>query len=153
DCDLRNPAANGACGPNVNPAFGSSNVVTTYDPSYLDGSGKRLYNWVGQVSIQRQITPGTSVLFGFTRRSYGGFLNVVNPALTPASYSPFSVPVPLGPKLPGGGGNTICCFYDINQEFLQFVRQQITLASNYGNVSDVFTGFDLTMQTRLRGIT
>lgn len=149
DCNLRNPAANGTCGPILNPAFGTSNITTTFDPDYLNGWQKRNYNWAAQVSVQRQLTAGVSATAGYTRRWYGNFLTLVNPALAPSNYSPFSVTAPVDSRLPNGGGNAICCFYDLEQAYLKFVRQTVTLANNYGNISDVYTGFDFNLNARL----
>ena len=76
----------------------------------------------------------------------------MNPALTASNYSPFSVTAPVDTRLPGGGGNAICCFADLNPEYLQFVKQTIAFSKNYGNISDVYTGFDVSISARLKEI-
>src|SRR6266853_2020475 len=45
DCDLRNPAANGECGPMANQAFGQAQIHNTPDPNWINGWGNRAYNW------------------------------------------------------------------------------------------------------------
>jgi hypothetical protein len=76
-----------------------------------------------------------------------------NLAVSPSDYSPFCVTAPLNPRLPGGGGNQICGFYDINPDKFGLVNNFVTYAKNYGTVTDVYNGIDVSVNTRLaRGI-
>jgi hypothetical protein len=56
-------------------------------------------------------------------------------------------------RLPGGGGNQICGFYDINPDRFGKVDNLVTFAKNFGHQSEVFDGVDLAVNMRLpRGI-
>src|SRR5207249_376052 len=43
-------------------------------------------------------------------------------------------------------------FYDLDQQYLPFVKQTITYSKNFGDVSDVYTGFDLSISARVKEI-
>jgi hypothetical protein len=137
-------------GPPANPNFGKLNPVATYDPDYLQGWGKRGYSWEVLTGVTREITPGLSVSADYVRHWYGNMLTDINTAVGPSDFSPFCVPVPVDPRLPGGGGNQLCGFYDINPNKFGAFRQVTTLAKNYGNVTDVYNGVDLTINMRLQ---
>ena len=120
DCDLTNFAANSkypgqvACGAIANPGFGQVQTRTTnYDPNLVIGWGVRPYNWEGQVSIQREIVPRVSVYAGYSRRWFGNTQVTTNRAVSNASYTAYSVPIPVDPRLPNSGG-TLSGLYDIN---------------------------------------
>jgi hypothetical protein len=142
------PQAN-ELGPLANPNFGQLHVVTTYDPNYLNGWNKREYNWEGDVSVQHEVRPGVSVTAGFSHRSYGNLIVNKNLDVSSTDYSPFCVTAPMDSRLPGGGGNQICGFYDINPNKFGQVNNLVTFASIYGNVIDKYDGFDLTVNARL----
>jgi hypothetical protein len=72
---------------------------------------------------------------------------------TPADYDPFCVTAPADSRLPGGGTNQLCGFYDTTLPKFGKVVNVITQASNFGKQSFVndFVGFS--MNARLpRGI-
>jgi hypothetical protein len=52
DCDLTNPAATGGCGPMANPTFGTGILTTRYDRDFLEGWGKRPFDWEVQTALQ-----------------------------------------------------------------------------------------------------
>ncbi len=60
DCNLRLPQANGECGAMANVNFGTTNVNTTYDPNFLNGWGKRPYDWEIQGGVQHELLSGLS---------------------------------------------------------------------------------------------
>ena len=59
------------------------------------------------------------------------------------------VVAPLDPKLPGGGGNRICGFYDVSVAKIGDTNNLITAADRFGRQEDVFDGFDMTVNARL----
>ena len=148
NCDLTNPAANGQCGATNPSNFGQSNVVTTWDPSVLNGWGARPHDWELQASLQHELRTGLSVSGTYTRHWYGSYLANDNLLTTPSDYSPFCVNAPTDPRLPNGGGNPICGIYDINPDKFGKIQNLVTKASNYGNVSDVYNGFDFVASLR-----
>ncbi len=158
DCDLTNPAANSkfpgqvACGAIASPGFGQVQTRTTnYDPNLVIGWGVRPYNWEGQVSIQREIVPRVSVYAGYSRRWFGNTQVTTNRAVSNASYTTYSVPIPVDPRLPNSGG-TLSGLYDINRSTT--ADNLITTDSVAGvHINDVYDGFDFNAAARLgRGL-
>src|SRR5439155_13360907 len=45
NCDLANPLLNGECGAMANNSFGQLQVRSSADPNWMQGWGKRDYNW------------------------------------------------------------------------------------------------------------
>jgi hypothetical protein len=133
----------------ANPNFGKLNVVTTYDPDYLTGWNKRGYNWVVLAGVQHELRPGWAVTANYVRRWYGNFLASDIPGRAPSDYSPFCVQVPVDSRLPGGGGNQLCGFYDVNENKRAEVLTVVGRADKFGKITDVYNGFDLGLKVRL----
>jgi hypothetical protein len=152
NCDFSNPAANAECGPLSNLNFGKTNPnATTYDPSYLNGWGHRTYNWEGEVGLQHEIRSGVSVSAAYYRRQYGSFAGSRNTATAASDYSSYCVTPQIDPRLPGGGGNPICGFYDVNPNKVGQVINQVTQASAFGTMEQVWDGFGLSASIRIPG--
>jgi hypothetical protein len=149
DCDLRNTALNGECGALSATNFGQVNVVTRYDPDTINGWGKRGFDWEINTGLQHELLPGIAADVNFNRHWYGNFLVVDDLAVGPSGYDPFCVTAPVDPRLPGGGGNQLCGYYDINPNFFGRLNRLITFAKNYGKQTDVFTGIDANLTARL----
>lgn len=154
DCDLANRSQNDECGPLNNPRFGQQSAVPTFDPAYQRGWGKRLFSWEIQTGVQHQLTSGISVGADYTRHWYGNFLVSDNLLVTPSDYSSFCITAPVDPRLPGGGGNQRCGFYDLNPDKVGFLQSVVVRpADQYGKVSDVYNGVDTNIRVQLpRGI-
>jgi Carboxypeptidase regulatory-like domain len=149
DCDLNNPLANGGCTQLSNLNFGKNVAATTYDPDLLNGWGKRPYDWEVQAGVQHELRPGLSVNFTYTRHWWGNFIVTDNLAVSRSDYSPFCVTAPADSRLPGGGGNPVCGFYDINPDKFGVTQNLVTFAKNYGNMTDSYHGFDVGVNVRL----
>jgi hypothetical protein len=149
DCNLQNPAANGECGALNNSKFGTVNVVTHYDPALLSGFGTREYNWQTSASVQQELRPGVAVNVGYFRTWYGNFTTTENRAVTSQDFNPYCITAPVDARLPGGGGNTLCGLYDVAPAKFGQVDNLITHTSNFGNQSEVFNGFDISVNARL----
>ena len=154
DCDLVNPLANGECGVISDLNFGRPGVLsTTVDPDILSGWGSRSYNWEFSAGVQHEVLPQVSVNAGYFRRWYGNFTLTDNRAVTPSDFTEFRVPAPSDSRLPGGGGNTITGFKNLNPDKVGRVDNYFTFASAYGEQREYWHGFDLQANTRLgRGI-
>src|SRR5262249_11106234 len=151
---LLNTAKNGECLAMSNPNFGLPTPSTNFDPATLNGWSSRGYNWEFSTSVQHQVVPRVSVEFGYFRRAYGNLTITKNLALTPGDFTQFSVTSPLDPNLPGGGGQVISGFYDLNQNKIGCagcVNNYSTFASAYGNQIDRWNGVDFTINARPRG--
>lgn len=154
DCDLRAVEANGECGALANANFGNVVRTTVPDPEMSQGWFKRGYSWQTSLAIEHQLVDGVSVGAGYYRTWYGNFLAVDNLAVTPDDYSPYCVDVPSDPRLPSNiSGQRLCGLYDINPDKFGLVDNVVTFASNYGTQRDIYNGFDVTFQARIKGHT
>jgi hypothetical protein len=150
DCVLTNPAANGECGL-LSAPLGALNIVTHYDPAITNGWGVRPNDKEIATGIQHQLLQNVSLDFQFTRHWFGNFFATQNRALPPdKAYTSFCIMVPVDPRLPGGGGNQLCGFKDVNPPPFQGSTPDnwVTKASTFGKVTDVYTGYDVNMQAR-----
>ncbi|MBI3494284.1 MAG: TonB-dependent receptor [Acidobacteria bacterium] len=150
DCDLTNPALNRECGL-LNAPLGSLNVAARYDSSITGGFGVRPNDREVSAGIQHQVLPRVALDFQFTRHSFGNFFASQDTARPPAtSYSQFCVTAPSDSRLPNNGGNQICGFMDQNPStFTTVPFYVVQAASNFGDVSDVYTGYDFNANARL----
>ena len=57
--------------------------------------------------------------------------------------------VPADDRLPGGGGNTLGGFYDVNPELLGQIDDITTSANAFGGRSRAYNGFDVSLDARL----
>jgi hypothetical protein len=154
DCDLTNPNANTKrpgevlCGAINNPLFGQVTTRTTnYDPDVVQGWHVRPDNWEAQASIQRQIVPRVSAYAGYTRRWYGNLFATRNLSVTNADYTPYCIPIPGNARLPGGGGDQQCGYFDINRNIA--ANNLIFNSNQVGGIKDVYDGVDLDVNARL----
>jgi len=158
NCDLRNPNANGfggdLCGTMANKNFGQEIITTSPDPSWIQGWGKRPYNWSGSIAVERQLANGVALTAGFYRTEYGNFTVTRNTAVNPTDFSPYCISAPVDSRLPASvSGQPICGLYDINPNKFGLVNNVVTLASNFGNASEYYNGADVNVIARLpRGI-
>jgi hypothetical protein len=148
DCDLKNTAANGECGPMANPNFGTYVPVNRPDPKWITGWGKRPYSWQTSISINQQLLPNLVVNAGYFRTWYGNFQVTDNLKVTPADYSPYCVTVPTDMRLPLGG-QQLCGLYDLNPNVFGQVDNLITRNNAYGRQSEVYNGVDVNFQLRV----
>jgi carboxypeptidase family protein len=149
DCDLLNPAVNGECGAWNDLTFGQIRTGNTrLAQDALSGFNQQDYNWQASVSVQHELRSNVALNVGYFRTTYGGFLVTDNQALTPASFDSFCVTAPRDSRLPGGGGNQICGLYDIKPTAFGSVNNLVTQAKNYGKLSEVFNGVDVTLTAR-----
>jgi hypothetical protein len=153
DCDLQSVTANAECGALSNVNFGRNVPTTTWDRDFLVGWGKRPFDWEIQGGIQHELMPGVSVHGTYTRHWWDNFPVIDNLAVSPSDYSSFCVTAPVDPRLPGGGGNQICGFMDVNPNKFGQVDNFVTFADNYGAMRNYYQGVDLSVNVRLpRGI-
>ena len=156
NCDFGNFGGNGECGPIQNPEFGTPAVVRSYDPDLLSGWGKRAYNWQNSVSLQHELFEGWSVEVGWYRTAYGNFLAVDNLNIGPDDFSgPFSITAPVDDRLGSYSGATLDGLYTIKPEGqAKGAQEVIKLASEFGDMTQVFNGIDVNINGRLdNGVT
>jgi Carboxypeptidase regulatory-like domain len=154
DCDLDNPFAQSStvdfCGQISNLSFGQPVFDTTYDPALLNGWGVRPGDWGFGASLQHEVLPRVSVEVGYFRRGLTNFIVTDNRAQSPDDFGVFSVTAPLDPRLPAGGGYTVSTLYNANPNVASLVDNYVTLASNYGYMSQHYDGMLLNVSARPR---
>ena len=150
DCDLRATGANGECGAMANENFGKEIFTKTFDPDLIHGWGKRTYNWEMGVSVQQELLPRVGLTVGYFRRWFGNFYTANNPNTATADYTPFSVPIPVDSRLPGGGGGAVTGLYNVVFEKATQDELYSQLSSNFGEMSENWHGVDVSVNARLR---
>jgi Carboxypeptidase regulatory-like domain len=151
ECDFVNPETNGECGPLGNRNFGRNVISTTIDPAITRGFGVRPYNWETTVALQHALTPRVGLNVGYYHRQYGNFTVTDNTLVTSSDYDPYCITTPVDRRLPDGGGQQLCGYYDINPaKFGQF-SGNVTKAAHFGDQQDVFDGVDISISTRFGG--
>jgi hypothetical protein len=159
DCDLTNPGAQdrrGSGGDNcgaLDSPLGSLAIAAAYDKAITSGFGVRPNDQEISLGVQQEVIPNVSLDFQFTRHWFGNFVASQDTIRTPAAYDPFCVTPNTstnnGFSLPSGN-DQICGFYNRNPNpaftptFLN-----VTKASDFGDVSDVYTGYDVNLNARL----
>lgn len=151
DCDLRSPVANGECGPWSDLSFGQIRAGSTrYAEDATSGTNTQFYNWRFSTSVQRELAPNVALNAGYHRTWYGGFFATDNLAVAPSDFNPYCVTAPSNSQLPNAGAS-VCGLYDLRPELFGRVDNLVTQASNFGDHSRVYNGFDLTLNARLNG--
>jgi len=150
-CNLLNPAANGECGAMDNQNFGKEFFTRTFDPAFIDGYGVRPYNWEMGVSVQQEIAPRIGITAGYYRRWFGNFYTLDNTLTAASDYKQFSVPIPIDPRLPGGGGGVVPGVYNLNSNKVGQVQDLALLDSKVGGEpTENWQGVDFSVNARLR---
>ena len=136
---------NGECGAlsNVNFGKGSSPGRTIPTP---EGWSKRPYDWEFQTGVQHSFGRRVGGRDLHPPRC-GNFQVNDNTLVNPSDYSPFYVTVPNDARLPNAG-QQLGPFYDINPGRFGQISNLVTLAKNYGDVTDVYNGVDMNLSLR-----
>lgn len=151
DCDLKNTLANGECGALDNQNFGKNNPnAYRYDSDLLQGWGKRNYTWQMQGFVQHELLPNVGVTFGYFRTWYGNFRVTANRALTPADFDSYCITAPNDPRFSINSGSQVCGLFDVKPAKFGQSQQVVELANNYGDYNEVYNGFDLIANARLK---
>jgi hypothetical protein len=137
-------------GPSTNVNFGRLvPSTTTTDPEVLNGWHVRPYNSEYAITIQHELMPRVGLSATYGRRSFGNQSTIDNQLTDASSYDgPFCITAPVNQNLPGGGGYPVCGLYDIKPQFQGQVRNIRRLASHYGGITDVSSGFDVNVSAR-----
>jgi hypothetical protein len=154
DCDLLATGPSGECGAMSNSAFGTSEPGDLFDPDLLTGWGNRNYNWEFSAGIQHEIIPRVAIDVGYFRRWFGNFQATDNLLLGPEDFDAFSLTIPVDPRLPDGGGQTLGSLYNVKPEKFGEEQNLNTLSDKYGKQIEHWNGVDFSINARLQnGIT
>jgi hypothetical protein len=150
NCDLRSPDANAECGRMDDQNFGREVFTKSFDSDLIHGWGKRTYNWEMGVSVQQELLPRVGLTVGYFRRSFGNFYTANNRLTETTDYTPFSIPVPVDPRLPDGGGGTVTGLYNLVLPKVGAEDLYSQLSSNFGEMTENWHGIDANVNARLR---
>ena len=115
----------------------------------LNGSGVRSYNWQFNTAVQHELRPGVALNAGYYHTWYANPFATANLATPATSYDPFCITAPVDARLPGGGGNQVCGFYDITPAYFGRVDNLVTHASDFGEQTRVYDGIEVGISARL----
>ena len=150
ECDLRSPLANGECAAGSANTFGTATQTTAaIDPKILTGWSVRSNDWQIGASVQQQILPRVSVEAGYFRRWLNNFSVTDNLLVGSGDFTPFSIPAPADPRLPGGGGYVVGGLYELAQNRFGVLSNNITLASDFGEQYQRYNGVLVNVNARL----
>lgn len=150
DCDLMVLTANGECAQASNLNFGGTTAAAAIAPVTARGWGKREFNWEVSAGVQHALSQRMSVNAAYFRRWYGNFLATDNRAVGAADYTSYSIMAPADSRLPGGGGNVIGGFVDLNPNKVGQVSNLTTFSKEFGKQIEHWNGVDLGVDARLR---
>ena len=102
------------------------------------------------ISLQQELVPRVGVTVGYFRRWFGNFYTANNRNTTTADYTPFSIPIPSDPRLPGGGGGTVQGLYNLVPTMVGREDVYSQLSSNFGEMTENWQGVDVSVNARLR---
>ncbi len=148
DCALANFSANGECGAISNQNFGRFIPSSTlFDDSVIKAN--RDYLWDVFAEVQHEVIQGLSLSVGYNRNWDGSFQVTENTLVGPRNFDEFCITAPVDPRLPGGGGNRLCGFYDIAPEFFGRGTLRVTDSREFGTQERYWDGFTLAANGRL----
>ena len=149
DCDLQSALANGECG-GLSAPLGDPNIVTTWDQQILNGWGVRPSDSELLVGFQQLLTDNITADMQWTYHWYDDFFVTQNRSTPAAGFDSYCINAPTDARLPGGGGNEICGFMDINPGFFGLTPDNLVQsAANFGDVDNVYSGADFSLTARL----
>jgi hypothetical protein len=151
DADPLNPAANGELGPRTNGRFTEARFPRRFDQDYVNGWGSRpATNWEFSGGLQQQLRQGIGANVAYYYRTIRTFEVVQNAAVSATDYDPYCVTTPTDSRLPGGGGQRICGFYDLKPSAVGRTDPIVTSGESVnGGQKESWSGFDLTIDARL----
>lgn len=148
DCELTNFSPNGECEGISNQNFGKFiPLATLFDDSVIKDN--RDFLWDFNSEVQHELFEGLSVAVGYNRNWDGVFQVTENTLVGPNDYDEFCITSPVDPRLPGGGGQNLCGFYDIKPQFFAQGQLRVTNSAEFGKQQRYWDGFTFNASGRL----
>jgi hypothetical protein len=158
-CDLKNYAANGECGPIANASLGqaNNNAIAIAD-NLIHGFGTRDYLWDATAEITQQLGAKTSVTAGYYRNWSNQFGSqasgwptgvLVDTTLAANQVDRFCVTAPVDSRLPNGGGYQVCGLADRQPAHFVAGPEIYQRADQYGGQRRESDFFTFSFQSRL----
>jgi hypothetical protein len=130
--------------------FGTPSVSLRLDPEWQNGFNIRPANWEFSGGVQQQVVPSVSVYAAYFRRNFINAVATENQAVRPSDYDEYCVTTPTDPRLGAHSNERICGLFDKKQAVAGLLDNVRTFASNYGDTSEYWHGFDFTVTARLQ---
>ncbi len=129
--------------------FGTPRITQRYDPDVNNGWNKRGANWEISGTIDHTLSAGVTGSASYYHRWWKNLTATQNTALSASDFDPYCVTAPIDDRLPGGGGNTVCGFYDVTPTKFGLTDNVISMTDNFGEQRDSYDGLDLSLNVRL----
>jgi hypothetical protein len=155
DCDLRNKASNGECGPWATQNFGEL-LTSTTDPRLTGNDGmwfRRPYDWGFGLAVQHALRPHLSVDAAYNRRWWGNTTVIDNRSIASTDFDKYSITAPSDPRLPGGGGYSIGDLWDIQPAKFGLTSNYEVPVQDFGRNVRYFHAFDFNVRGQLKSLT
>ncbi len=126
------------------------------DPAVLAGWGVRQNDWQWGINVQHEVLPRVSLEAGYNRRWWGYPATATDGIVTddeargPNDYEAFTLTAPADSRLPGGGGYPITFYTQTLAAGPRPAQNLVTLENKFGDVSDYWHGYDVSVSARLR---
>ena len=148
DCVLTNFLSNGECGQLSNLALGSPIRTTSFSDDVIHGFGNRGASWQTSATFQHELRPNLGLSGGYYRTWYNNLTVLDNQAITPDDFTPYCVNGPTDPRLGSASGKQVCGLYDITAAGFRTPDSFFKQASEFGDRSEIYNGFDLSVNSR-----
>jgi hypothetical protein len=103
-------------------------------------------------SVQQEIVRNVALSIGYYRTWFGNMTVAQNTAIPTTGYDQYCVTPPASTAYPGVGGTPLCNLYDPQPQYTGKATYLVQKASNFGKVSDVYTGVDAIVNARFHGL-
>ena len=103
--------------------------------------------------MQHEVIQGLSLSAGYNHNWDGSFTVTDNLLVGPQNFDEFCITVPRDPRLPNGGGNELCGFYDVQPQFFGLGTLRVTNSKEFGRQQRYWDGLTFAANGRLpRGV-
>jgi hypothetical protein len=128
-------------GPSGNSNFGLGVLSQRPDDAVREGWHVRPYVWQYNAAFSQEVLPRVAINVGFHRNSWRNDTRAVNVLRTLSDYTPFPIVSPYD--------GAVIQMYDVDPAKRPLVDNVVKFASEYGELKQTYTGFDVSLNSRL----